>query len=90
MRILGGKNNPFLFEEFWFEYVSILGTDQKTHAIIQAHVCRGLWLDLMMLFGSMRGTIGNLGGKALWKASAVVFFSSSDELDGRSRNCLLV
>lgn len=54
--------------------MSILGTDRKTHTIIQAHIYRGLWLDLMVLFGSMRGTIGNLGGKALGKASAVVFF----------------
>lgn len=73
MIILGGKKQSLLFKEFEFKYLSILETDRKTHTILQAHVYRGLWLDLMMLFGCMRGTTRNLGGKALWKASAVVF-----------------
>lgn len=60
---LGGKNNPVLFKEFSLKYLSLLRTDWKTHSILQTHVYRGLWLDLLMLFDGTRGTIRNLGGK---------------------------
>lgn len=74
MIIPGGENNPFLFKEFSLKYLSLLGTDWKIHTIVQTHVYRGLWLDMLMLFDSTRGTTRNLSGKThSGKASAAVF-----------------
>lgn len=69
-----GGSNPILFKEFLLKYFSLLGTDWKKHTILQPHIYRGLWLDFMMLFDTMRNTFRNFGGKTLWKASAVIFF----------------
>lgn len=70
----GEGSNPDLFKEFSLKYFSLLGTDWKKHTILQPHIYRGLWLDFMMLFDTTRNTFRNLGGKTLWKASAVTFF----------------
>lgn len=49
--------------EFSLKYLSLLGTGCKTHTILQTHVYRGWWLDLLMQFDSTRGTSSNRGGK---------------------------
>lgn len=58
-----GENNPFLYKEFSFKYLSLLGTAWKTHTILTTHIYRGLWFDVLMLFASVRGTFRNPGGK---------------------------